>query len=363
MIKRRQLVTAGAAAAAATAMPAPAISQGRIEWRMVTSWPMNLPGPGVSANRVAERIGILSNGRLTVRVFGAGQIVPALGVFDAVSAGTADLYHAVPAYWLSKSRGIGFFGSFPFGMVAQELQAWMNHGGGAALYDEIYGRFGVKPFMCGDSGPQWMGWFRRELRSIDDFRGLRFRTAGLGSEMFRKAGASVVTLPGGEIFAALQAGTIDAAEFIGPWNDANFGFHQVAKNYYYPGVQEPSSSEEIGVNKAKFDALPADLKQVVQFAAQASYMESLTEYDEKHPKALAELVSRHGVQLREAPRDLLIAFGNAAGEVLAEIRADADPLVKRIAESYVAFRNLQAGYTPSAYNGVMNARSLPIKWS
>ncbi|MBM3521339.1 MAG: TRAP transporter substrate-binding protein [Alphaproteobacteria bacterium] len=361
-VRRRGVIAAGAGVAAASTFPAPAISQGRMEWRMVTSWPMNLPGPGVSANRVAERIGVLSNGRLTVKVFGAGQLVPALGVFDAVSAGTAEIYHAVPAYWLSKSRGIGFFGSFPYGMVAQELQAWMNFGGGNALYDEIYGRFGVKPFMCGDSGPQWMGWFRREIKSIDDFRGLRFRTAGLGSQMFRKAGASVVTLPGGEIFAALQAGTIDAAEFIGPWNDANFGFHQVAKFYYYPGVQEPSSSEEIGVNKAKFDALPKDLQQVVQFAAQSSYVESLVEYDEKHPKALVDLVGKHGVQLREAPRDLLVAFGNAAGELLAEIREDADPMVKRIAESYVAFRKLQVDYTKTAYQGVMNARALPIKW-
>jgi TRAP-type mannitol/chloroaromatic compound transport system substrate-binding protein len=247
-------------------------------------------------------------------------------------------------------------------MVAQELQAWLNFGGGGALYDEMYARFGIKPFMCGDSGPQWMGWFRKEINSVDDFRGLRFRTAGLGSEMFRRAGASVVTLPGGEIFAALRAGTIDAAEFIGPWNDAALGFHQVAKNYYYPGVQEPSSAEEIGVNKAKFDALPADLKQVVQYAAQSSYVESLVEYDQKHPAAVAELVSKHGVTVREAPRDLLVAFGNAAGEVLAEIRGDSDPLVKRIAESYVAFRNIQAEYTTQAYNGVMNARRLPIKW-
>jgi len=368
MTKRRNFLrstattAAAAGAVAASNLPAPAISQGRMEWRMVTSWPMNLPGPGVSANRVAERIGTLSNGRLTVKVFGAGQLVPALGVFDAVSQGTAEIYHAVPSYWLSKSRGIGFFGSFPFGMVAQELQAWLNFGGGGALYDEMYARFGIKPFMCGDSGPQWMGWFRKEINSVDDFRGLRFRTAGLGSEMFRRAGASVVTLPGGEIFAALRAGTIDAAEFIGPWNDAALGFHQVAKNYYYPGVQEPSSAEEIGVNKAKFDALPADLKQVVQYAAQSSYVESLVEYDQKHPAAVAELVSKHGVTVREAPRDLLVAFGNAAGEVLAEIRGDSDPLVKRIAESYVAFRNIQAEYTTQAYNGVMNARRLPIKW-
>jgi TRAP-type mannitol/chloroaromatic compound transport system substrate-binding protein len=360
-ISRRGAVAAAAAAGAA-ALPAPAISQGRIEWRMVTAWPMNLPGPGVSANRIAERIGLLSGGRLTVRVFGGGQIVPPLGVFDAVSQGTAELYHAVPAYWLGKLRGIGFFGSFPFGMVAQELVAWMNYGGGQALYDEAYARFGLKPFLCGDSGPQFMGWFRREIRSIDDFRGLRYRTAGLGGEMFRRAGASVVTLPAGQIFQALQSGTIDAADFIGPWNDMTLGFHQVAKFFYFPGVQEPSSSEEIGVNKARYDALPDDLKAAVRFAAQASYMESLTEYDYRHPLALKEAVDRHGVQVREAPRDLLIALGNAAGEVLKELREDQDALTKRIAESYVAFRNLQAGFAPLSYTAVQQARTLPISW-
>jgi TRAP-type mannitol/chloroaromatic compound transport system substrate-binding protein len=360
-ISRRDAVVAAAAAGAA-ALPAPAISQGRMEWRMVTAWPMNLPGPGVSANRIAERIGLLSGGRLTVRVFGGGQIVPPLGVFDAVAQGTAELYHAVPAYWLGKLRGIGFFGSFPFGMVAQELMAWMNYGGGQALYDEAYGRFGIKPFHCGDSGPQFMGWFRREIRSIEDFRGLRYRNAGLGGEMYRRAGASVVTLPAGQIFQALQSGTIDAAEFIGPWNDMTLGFHQVAKFFYYPGVQEPSSSEEIGVNKARYDALPDDLKAAIRFAAQASYMESLTEYDYRHPIALKEAVDRHGVQVKEAPRDLLIALGNAAGEVLKELREDQDALTRRIAESYVAFRNLQAGFAPLSYTAVQQARTLPITW-
>jgi TRAP-type mannitol/chloroaromatic compound transport system substrate-binding protein len=169
----------------------------------------------------------------------------------------------VPAFWISKSPGIGFFGSFPFGMTAYERQAWMMHGGGQALYDETYARFGVKPFNTGDSGPQWMGWFRREIRTIDDFRGLRFRTAGLGGEMFRRAGASVVTLPAGEIFSAMQSGTIDAAEFLGPFSDAPLGLHQVAKNYYYPGVQEPSSAEEIGINLGRWNALPDDLKNAV----------------------------------------------------------------------------------------------------
>jgi len=236
------------------------------------------------------------------------------------------------------------------------------HAGGQALYDEIYGRFGIKPFITGDSGPQWMGWFRREIRSIDDFRGLRFRTTGLGAEMFRRAGASVVSLPAGEIFAALQSGTIDAAEFLVPFSDAPLGLHQVAKNYYYPGVQEPSSAEEIGINMARWNALSDDLKNVVKYATMSLSEETTTEYDVRHPIALQELVTRHQVIVREAPRDLLIAFGNTAGEMLAELRAHQDPLVKRIADSYATFRNRSAEYYRLSYAADFNSRTLPIRW-
>ncbi len=360
-MRRRNVLSAAAAATAAT-LATPAIAQGRLEWRMVTSWPMNLPGPGTAANKLAERITALSGGRLTVRVFGAGQIVPALGVFDAVSQGTAEMYHSVPSLWLSKLRGIGFFGSFPFGLTAQEQSAWIHHGGGQALYDEAYARFGIKPFLCGNSGPQWLGWFRREIRSVEDFRGLRFRTAGLGGEMFRRVGATVVTLPGGEIFQALQSGTIDAAEFVGPWTDAPLGFHQVAKNYYWPGVQEPSSAEECGVNKAAYDRLPDELKLAIRMACQSLHDEVVTEYDHRHAVALRELVARHGVVVRQAPRDLLIALGNAAGEVLQSLREDQDPLTRRIAEAYVAFRNQSAEYMRYSYAGQFAARDLPIRW-
>ncbi|MCM0021216.1 MAG: TRAP transporter substrate-binding protein [Tagaea sp.] len=360
-MKRRHLL-AGTAAAATAGLAAPAISQGRIEWRMVTLWPRNLPGPGVAAQKVADRIGAVSAGRINVRLFAAGEVVPPPGAFDAVAAGTADLYHGVPAFWTSKSPGIGFFGSFPFGMTAFEQQGWMMHGGGQALYDEMYGRFGVKPFICGNSGPQWMGWFRREIRGIDDFRGLRFRTTGLGAEMFRRAGASVVSLPGGEIFGALQSGAIDAAEFIGPFSDGPLGFHQVAKNYYYPGVQEPSSAEEIGINMAKWNALADDLKGAVRFACQSVAEEVTTEYDVRHPIALADLVARQGVIPREAPRDLLIAFGNIAGEMLAEFRGHNDALVKRIADSYAEFRVRSQAYMLQSYAGNFNARALPIRW-
>ena len=361
-MKRREFLKTAAAGGAVAALAAPAISQGRIEWRMVTLWPRNLPGPGVAAQRAADRIGALSGGRLTVRLYAAGEIVPAPGAFDAVAQGTADLYHGVPGFWLSKSQAFGFFGSFPFGFTAYEQSAWLTHGGGQALYDELYARFGVKPFNAGNSGPQWLGWFRKEIKSIDDFRGLRFRTSGHGGEMFRRAGASVVSLPAGEIFAALQAGTIDAAEFVGPFSDAPLGLHQIAKNYYFPGVQEPSSAEEIGINLAKWNALPDDLKASVRFACMSMSEETTTEYDTRHPIALAELVSKHGVQVREVPRDLMIAFGTSAGQMMAEFRAHADPMVKKVADSYADFRIRSQAYMMQSYAGNMMSRTLPFKW-
>jgi TRAP-type mannitol/chloroaromatic compound transport system substrate-binding protein len=358
-MQRRTL--AASAAAATSALAAPALAQGRIEWRMVTLWPRNLPGPGVAAQRVADRIGAVTGGRINVRLFAAGEVVPAPGAFDAVAAGTADLYHGVPSFWISKSPGIGFFGSFPFGLTAYEQQGWMMHGGGQALYDAMYARFGVKPFITGNSGPQWMGWFRREIRSVDDFRGLRFRTAGLGGEMFRRAGASVVSLPAGEIFSALSSGTVDAAEFVGPFSDAPLGLHQVAKNYYFPGIQEPSSAEEIGINMARWNALPDDLKTAVRFACMSVAEEITTEYDVRHPIALAELVSRHQVVPREVPRDLIEVFGRTAQDMLAEFRAHADEQVRRIADSYAQFRDRSQSYMMQSYGAVFNARPAGIR--
>lgn len=362
MNRRKFLKTAAAGTAASAALATPAISQGKMEWRMVTAWPPNLPGPGTSANWLAEKITTMSEGKLSVKVFGAGELAPATGVFDAVSRGAAEMYHAVPTYWRGKSPGIVLFGNFPFGLLAGEQHAWMMHGGGQAFYDEMYGRFGLKGFLCGNTGNQWMGWFKREIKSAADFKGLRYRSPGLGGEMYRRMGAAVVQLAGGEIFPALQAGTIDAAEFIGPWSDSALGFHQAAKFYYWPGVQEPASAEECVVNKEKWEALPAGLKQVIEVACMATYAYSTAEYIVRNPIALNTLVTKHGVEVREAPQDVLIAAGNAAGEIMAELRQDSDPLVKKIADAYAAFRKNavdNARYTETA---MAKARELPYKF-
>jgi TRAP-type mannitol/chloroaromatic compound transport system substrate-binding protein len=361
-LKRRAVIAGGAAigasAGVASSFPKPAIAQDVMRWRMVTAWPRNLPGPGVAAQMLADRIAALSGGRIEVELFATGEIVPGNQVFDAVSEGTAELYHAVPAYWGSKSKGILLFGSQPFGLRADEQVGWLTHGGGQALYDEIYARFGLKPFLCGNSGPQWAGWFREEISSVDDLQGLRFRTTGLASEMCSRLGMAVQAMGGGDMFQALQSGTIDAGEFIGPWTDSALGFFQVAKNYYWPGVGEPSSAEECAVNMSVWESLPDDLKLAVETACKSLYNDVLTEYSTKHARALEQLVANEGVMVRQLPESVMVAMGNAAGEVMAELREDEDELVRRITESFLAYRALIARYMVYADNGQMNARAL-----
>ena len=347
---------AGAIATAGTALASPAIAQGKMKWKMVTSWPKNLPGPGVAAQMLADRITALSGGRIEVKLYAADELVPGRGVFDAVSEGTAECYHSVPAYWGSKSKGILLFGSQPFGLRADEQHGWMLHGGGQALYDEVYGGFGLKPFLCGNSGPQMAGWFRKEINSPEDLKGLRFRTAGLAAEAATKGGMAVQAMGGRAMFQALQSGTIDAGEFIGPWTDSALGFYQVCKYYYWPGINEPSSAEECGVNLKAYNALPDDLKQTVSFACESLYNQVWTEYTTNHAKALEKLVSEHGVILKKLPDSILASMAKSAKEVIEDLRSSDDALTKKTVESFIGYRDLISGYMPYADNGIMNAR-------
>ncbi len=354
---RRTFLTTGTLGAAATSLAAPAIAQDVREWKLVTAWPKNLPGPGVAAQTLADRITTLSGGRINVTLYAAGEIVPGRGVFDAVSEGTAELYHAVPAYWGSKSKGILLFGSQPFGLRADEQFGWLYHGGGQALYDEMYARFGIKPFLCGNSGPQWAGWFKNEITSVEDLKGLKFRTTGIASQMAAKLGMAAEAMSGPAMFQALQTGALDAGEFIGPWTDSALGYYQVCPHYYWPGVGEPSSAEECGVNADVFAELPDDLKEVVTQACHGLYNPVWTEYMTKHAQSLQTLVSEHNVQVHKLPDDVIAAMGEAAKEIMEEYRSDDDELVVRITESFLAYRDLVGGYMSYADNGQMNARA------
>ena len=238
-MKRREFLQSAGLTAMTTAHvqanAAPAVVRKRIEWKMVTAWPRNFPGAGTGAERLARRIGVMSDGRLTVKVYAAGELVPAFEVFDAVSQGTAEMGHATSFYWAGKMPAAQFFSSVPFGMTANEMNAWLYHGGGQALWREVYAPFNLIPMVAGNTEVQMAGWFRREIDSVDDFKGLKMRVQGLAAEVLRRSGVTPVSMPVGEIFTSLRSGLIDAAEFTGPYNDLALGLYRAAKFYYYPG--------------------------------------------------------------------------------------------------------------------------------
>lgn len=347
----------GGSAAAAASLAAPAVAQGRINWRMVTTWPRNFPGLGTGAQRVADRINAASDGALTIEVFAAGEVVPALQSLDAVIDGSAEMSHGAAYYWQNKSVGLSFFTGVPFGMTSRELAAWVRYLGGQEIWDEIYDQFGLQGFLSGDTGTQAGGWFQNELTGIDDIQGLRFRTPGLGGQVWQKMGASVTNLAGGEIFAALQAGTLDAAEFVGPYNDRALGFFQVCKHYYTSSFIEPGLATEVVVDKAKFQALPANLQQIVRDACQAEYDQVPSEFYANDPIALADMVTNQGVIAhKDWPESILQAAATASRELLIEILDTGDDLTKKTAQSFVTNLNLLRARTEQTDLTFANAR-------
>lgn len=309
----------------------------RLQWKMVTSWPTNFPGLGTGAARLAELITETSGGRLSVKVFGAGELVPAFEVFDAVSRGTAEMGHSASYYWKGKTAAAPFFSAVPFGLNAQEMNGWLYSGGGLELWRELYAGFGLVPFPAGNTGVQMAGWFRKELKSLADLKGLKMRIPGLGGEVMARVGATPVNLPGSEIFTALQTGAIDAAEWVGPYNDLAFGLHRVAKYCYYPGWQEPGSTLEAMINQKAYDALPDDLKALVATCCEAANSGMLAEYTARNQQALDVLVREHGVELRRLPDDVMAALKRAAEQVLEETAAS-DPFARKVYESLRAYK-------------------------
>lgn len=326
------------------------------KWRMVTTWPKNLPGLGTAPERMAGVIDRMSNGRLKITVYGAGEIVPALGVFEAVSLGNVEMGHGAAYYWKGKVPEAQFFTAVPFGLTAQEMNGWLHYGGGMALWEELYAKYNLIPMAGGNTGVQMAGWFNKEINSLDDIQGMKMRIPGLGGEVFERAGGTAVNLPGGEIFTSLQTGVIDATEWVGPYNDLAFGLHQVAKYYYYPGWQEPGPTLEVIVNKAAFDRLPPDLQAIVRAASRMMNEDMLSEYTARNNAALRELVDKHGVEVRRLPDDVIAELRRISDQIVSEIPGD-DPLANRIYESYKQFRSNVAAYHEISERAYINARS------
>jgi len=338
-MKRRDFikqVSVGAVATTSAVAPAIVSADTKIQWKMVTTWPKNFPVLGTGANQLAELITQLSDGRIEVKVYGGGELVPAFEVFDAVSRGTAQIGHGAAYYWKGKIEEAQFFSTVPFGMNAQEMTSWLYYGGGMELWREAYEPFGVIPAAAGNTNVQMAGWFNKEINSTKDLEGLKMRIPGLGGEVLKRAGGTPVNLPGGELFTSLKTGAIDATEWVGPYNDLAFGLHKAAKYYYYPGWHEPGTTLEAIINKKAFDALPGDLKAIVENCCKIVNQNMSLEYTAKNNAALDTLVNKHKVDVRKLPDDVLVKLKTLSHDVVAELAAK-NKSAQKIHDSYFKF--------------------------
>jgi TRAP-type mannitol/chloroaromatic compound transport system substrate-binding protein len=349
-MKRRDVLKTGVAAALGSAgavISAPAIAKSRTEINMVSTWPRDFPGLGTGAQRFAQRLEAMSGGRFKVNYFAAGERVKAFDSLDEVASGNAQMYHGADYYWKGKHPGWAYFTAVPFGLTNTEFNAWYHFGGGSELHDELAGEFGMKNIPCGNTGVQMGGWFRKEMNSADDFKGLKMRMPGLGGDVLAKLGASPVSLPGGQIYENLVSGAIDATEWVGPWNDSFMKFYEAAKYYYYPGYHEPGSMLSCGINKKFWDGLSKADQAMVSAAAEQENSIMMSEYNAKNGEYLAKLVNEQGVKLRKFSDDTYDSFGEAADEVFAEVRAHSK-LAKRIHDSFLKSRSEVGGWAKIA---------------
>ena len=326
-----------------------------LKWKMVTTWPRHFPGLGTGASHLAELIGKLSNGRLTVVVYGGNELVPPYEVFDAVQRGTAEMGHGASYYWKGKIPAALFLAGVPFGLTGNEMNGWFYYGGGLELYREAYAPFGVIPFPTGNSGTQMGGWFNKEINSTADLEGLKMRIPGIGAEVITRLGATTVNIPGAELFTALQSGTIDATEWVGPMNDLAFGLFRAAKYYYYPGWHEPGSALETLVNAEAWATLPEDLQEIVATACKATSLDMYAHFEARNGIALKTLVNEHNVELRAFPDEVLAEFKRVSFEVLEEVAAT-DEMAGKIWASIKAYQETVQQWTEIGSQYFVNHR-------
>lgn len=318
-------------------------SQAVYHWKMVTTWPKRFPGVGLAPENFARLVKEMSNGRLVIDVYGANEIVPALGVFGAVSSGSVELGHSAAYYWKGKMLAAPLFTTVPFGMNAQEHNGWMHYGGGLELWRELYEPFNLIPFAAGNTGAQMGGWFNKEINSIEDLKGLKMRLPGLGGEVLNRAGGVAVNIPGGELYTSLQSGVIDATEWVGPYNDLAFGFHEIAKYYYYPGWHEPGPMFELIVNKTIYEQLPKDLQRIIEVAARAINQDTLDDYTTRNQGALVELINVHDVDIKRFPDDVIAKLEEISWQLYDDL-SESDPIFAKVYKSYKTYMDNVVAY-------------------
>ena len=354
--RRKFFKTAAATGVAAVALSAPAVAKERVEASMVATWPRDFPGLGTGAQRLAQRLSDMSDGRIQVTYYAANERVKAFDSFDEVASGNSQMYHGADYYWVKKHPAFGYFTAVPFGFTYAEMNAWLKFAGGQELWDELTDDFGTQSFAAGNTGVQMGGWFNKKIRSANDFKGLKMRMPGLGGQVLGKLGGSPISLPGGQIYENLVSGAIDATEWVGPWNDERSRFYEAAKYYYWPGCHEPGTLITLGCNKSWLTSLSKTDQMIIEHASTVQNERMLTEYNANNGAALQRLVNDHGVELREFNEDVIDAMGEAAEQLYEEL-AEGNELTGRILASFRKSRSEISGWLEKADSAFFTQRN------
>ncbi len=344
---------------AAGAAPAIVHAQANIRWRLASSFPKSLDTIFGAAESFAKKVGEMSGGKFQISVHAAGELVPAFGVVDAVQNATVDLCHTAPYYFFGKNETFALGCAIPFGLNSRQMTAWMYEGNGLKLMREFYAKYNIVSFPGGNTGAQMGGWFRKEIKGLADMKGLKFRIGGFGGKVAETLGVVPQNIPGGDIYPALEKGTIDAAEWVGPYDDQKLGFNKVAPNYYYPGWWEGGPQLDFFVNNKAWEALTPDYKAMVEAAASHAHVEMQAKYDAKNPVALKQLVGAN-VKLRPFPVDVMNAAFKSAMQIYSDL-SDKNPDWKKVYEDYSKFRaeqNVWFRFTEGTFDRFMQAQKL-----
>lgn len=355
-MKRRTFVTAATTGSAALAAPVIARAQSQIKWRLASSWPKNLDTIYGAAEVMSKRVAEATGGRFDIQVAGPGELVPAFQVADAVQQGTVECCHTASGFFYGKDPTFAFDNSVAFGLTSRQMTSWIYQGDGAELMREFYRDYNIVSFPCGNTGTQMAGWFRKELKSLEDVKGLKFRSGAFGGSVWQLLDVVPQNIPGGEIYTALERGTIDGAEFVGPYDDERLGLHKTARYYYYPSFVEPCGQIVLYVNAKALDALPKDYRQILELACAYAHTDMQAKYDVRNPQALKRIVAG-GVQLRHLPRDIVETAYTRSWEMYEDL-ASKNPRWKKVLDAYVRFRDDQiqwARFSESGYDNMVAA--------
>lgn len=321
-------------------------------WTASTTWSPHFPILGEGMDLFAEQVKIMSAGRLEIKVYGAGEIIPAFELFDAVSQGAIQVGHGASYYWTGKIPSSAFFCTIPFGLNPQQMNAWLYSAGGLKMWEEVYAKHNLIPFPCGNTGVQMGGWFNKEINSLSDFKGLKIRMPGFGGKVATQIGGSALQIAGSEIYTNLERGVIDAAEWIGPYHDYLMGFHKIAKYYYYPGWHETGPTLELIINKIAFEKLPTDLQEIVRTASYRSNLWMLSEFEAKNAEYLVKMLEEKQIQIKKYPDDVLLALKKASENILTDLIAK-DEMSKKVYEHLLAFKKRLLAWNAISENAIL----------